>query len=134
NLDRLVIRRLEINGGAAISSHTKKKKKDRCPRSHGAPERYRRAKVLQRRKGPSRTGVCCVPGKQGRAELRGLLARQAQSQCARLLVETTSEHQCVRIDRWLRRCWQRSGFERLGGGDELPEDGSTHAFTERDLW
>jgi len=34
NLDRLVIRRLEISGGAAMSSRKKKKKKDRCPRSH----------------------------------------------------------------------------------------------------
>ena len=49
NLDRLVLRRLDINGVAA-SSRKKKTKKDRCPRSHGAWRRYRRGKVLQRRK------------------------------------------------------------------------------------
>src|SRR2546423_45208 len=59
DLDRLVFRRLEINSGAAMSSRKQKKEKDRCLRSHGALERYRRAKVLQRRKGPSRTDVCC---------------------------------------------------------------------------
>src|SRR5947208_15278437 len=50
NLDRLVFRRFEINGGAAMSSRKKEKEKDRCPRSHGALERYRRARGLQRRK------------------------------------------------------------------------------------
>src|SRR6266536_6558705 len=37
DLDRLVFWRLDING-AASSSRKKEKKKDRCPRSHGAPE------------------------------------------------------------------------------------------------
>ena len=32
------------------SVRKKKKEKDRCPRSHGAWRRYRRGKVLQRRK------------------------------------------------------------------------------------
>src|SRR5438128_11300260 len=36
DLDRLVFWRLDINGAAPSSR--KKKKKDRCPRSHGAPE------------------------------------------------------------------------------------------------
>src|SRR6267143_3324895 len=60
NLDRLIFRRLEINGGAGMSSRKKKKEKDGCLRSHGALERYRRAKVLQRRKalssGPQHLG------------------------------------------------------------------------------
>src|SRR5438309_7382591 len=60
--------------------------------------------------------------------------RSAQSQPAGLLVETTSEHQCVRIDGWLRRPWQRSSFQRFRRRNELPKDGSTHAFTERDFW
>ena len=51
NLNRLVLRRLDIDGAAA-SSCKKKTKKDRCPRSHGARRRYRRGKVLQRRKDP----------------------------------------------------------------------------------
>src|SRR4029077_16032050 len=70
NLDRLAIRRLEISSGAVMSSRKKKKKKDRCPRSHGALARYRRAKVLQRRKGPSRTGVYALPGKAERSRQR----------------------------------------------------------------
>src|SRR5438094_8864240 len=53
----------------------------------------------------------------------------AQSQPAGLLVETTSEHQCVRIDGWLRRFWHGSSFRRFRRRHELPEDGSTHAFT-----
>src|SRR5438552_16892842 len=58
----------------------------------------------------------------------------AQSQPASLLVESTSEHHCVRIDGWLRRPWQRSSFQRFCRRDQLPEDGSTHTFTERDFW
>src|SRR5437773_6177637 len=69
DLDRLVFWRLDING-AAPGSRKKKQKKKRCPRSHGAPRRYRRAKVLKRRKGPSRTGVYIFPGKAGRSRLR----------------------------------------------------------------
>src|SRR6266513_4677389 len=69
DLDRLVFWRLDING-AAPGSRKKKQKKDRCPRSHGAPRRYRRAKVLQRRKGPSRTGVYALPGKAERSRPR----------------------------------------------------------------
>ena len=38
DLDRLVFWRLEIDGAAATSSRKQKKKKNRCPRSHGAPE------------------------------------------------------------------------------------------------
>src|SRR4029077_15945888 len=30
--------------------------------------------------------------------------------------------------------WQRSSFQGFCGRDELPEDGSTDTFTERDLW
>src|SRR5207237_5613134 len=70
DLDRLVFWRLEISGGAVMSSRKKKKKKDRCPRSHGAPRRYRRANVLKRRKGPSRTGVYALPGKEERSRPR----------------------------------------------------------------
>src|SRR6266536_2806927 len=119
DLDRLVFWRLDING-AASSSRKKEKKKDRCPRSHGAPRRYRRATVLQRRK--------AVPPPSMAS------ARQAQSQPASLLVETTGQHDCARIDGWLRRPWQRSSFQRFCGCDELPKDGSAHAFAERDFW
>src|SRR4029077_12807589 len=42
----------------------------------------------------------------------------AQSQSAGLLVETTSERQCVRIDGWLRRPRQCSSFQGFCGGDE----------------
>src|SRR5438445_12476390 len=84
DLDRLVFWRLDINGDAATSSHKKNKKKDCCPRSHGAPRRYRRAKALQRRKGPSRfrlggaysserTGVYMLLGKAGQSRLRRVI-------------------------------------------------------------
>jgi len=119
DLNRLVFWRLDING-AAPSSRKKKKKKDRCPRSHGAPRRYRRAKVLQRRKAASPPSMAS--------------GRKANSQPASLLVETTSEHQCARTDGWLRRPWQRSSFQCFCRRDELPENGSTHTFTDRDFW
>src|SRR5207248_828334 len=70
DLDRLVFWRFDINRAATPSSRKKKEKKDRCPRSHGAPARYRRAKVLQRRKGPSRTGLYALPGKAERSRPR----------------------------------------------------------------
>src|SRR5437764_14832030 len=38
DLDRMVFWRLDINGGAATSSHKKTKKKDYCTHSHDAPE------------------------------------------------------------------------------------------------
>src|SRR5438552_2796718 len=68
-----------------------------------------------------------------RAPRKSRAITSAQSQPASLLVETTSEHQCMRIDGWLRRPWQRSSFQGFCGRDELPEDGSTHAFTQRDF-
>src|SRR6266566_6695708 len=99
DLDRLVFWRLDING-AAPSSRKKKKKKDRCPRSHGAPRRYRRAKVLQRRKGSE-------PDWRLRTSRKSRAITSAQSQSASLLVETASQHQCARIDRRLPRPRQR---------------------------
>src|SRR5207248_10718248 len=43
----------------------------------------------------------------------------AQSQPARLLAEPTSQHDCGRIDTWLRRPWQRSRFQRFCRRDPL---------------
>src|SRR6266699_1538789 len=65
DLDRLVFWRLDINGGAATSSHKKNKKKDCCPRSHGAPEGIagrKRCKGEKVRAGPAFT---YAPEKQG---------------------------------------------------------------------
>src|SRR5438045_8772637 len=46
----------------------------------------------------------------------------AQSQPASLLVETASQHQCVRIDGELQRPGQSSGCRRSCGGDEVAKD------------
>src|SRR5436309_13279862 len=64
DLDRLVFWRLDING-AAPGSRKEKQKKDGCPRSHGAPRRYRRAKVLQGEKVRAGLAFTYSPEKQG---------------------------------------------------------------------
>src|SRR5437762_10101027 len=69
-----------------------------------------------------------------RNPLKNRAITSAQSQPASLLVETTSEHHCVRICGWLRGPWQPSSFQRFCRRDQLPEDGSNHTFTERDFW
>jgi len=66
DLDRLVFWRLDINGGAATSSHKKNKKKDCCPRSHGAPEGIAGRKRCKGEKVRAGLAFTYSPEKQGK--------------------------------------------------------------------
>src|SRR5437762_14018185 len=66
DLDRLVFWRLDINGGAATSSHKKNKKKDCCPRSHGAPEGIAGRKRCKGEKVRAGLAFTYSPDKQGK--------------------------------------------------------------------